>query len=54
MNLPVVDYERAERLSVPSTKPIQLGNMIALGLLVLCVLYLFFRRAKRKKTLGSS
>ena len=44
MYLPVIDHERIERLSVPSTKPMELGNMIALGLLVLCVLYLLFKR----------
>ena len=53
MTLPVIDYDRVERLSVPSVKPMELGNMIALGLLVLCVMYLFFRRSQ-KKTLGSS
>lgn len=54
MGLPVIDYDRIERLSIPPTKPIELGNMIALGLLVLCVLYLIIRRLKRRKTLGSS
>ena len=52
MGLPVIDYERIERLSLPSTKPMELGNMIALGLIVLCVLYLIFRRVR--KTSGSS
>ena len=52
MSLPVIDHERIERLTIPSNKPMELGNMIALGLFVLCVLYLFFRR--RRKTSKSS
>lgn len=47
MGLPVIDYERVERLTVPSTKPMELGNMLALGLIVICVLYLIFKRSRK-------
>ena len=53
MPLPVIDYDRVERLSVPSAKPMELGNMISFGLMVLCVLYLFFRRSRKKTSVSS-
>jgi len=53
MGLPVIDHERIERLSIPPTKPMELGNMIALGLIALCVLYLIFRRRNRKTSKSS-
>jgi len=54
MSLPVIDYERVERLAIPSNKPMEVGNMIALGLLALCVLYLIFKRFQKKKLSKSS
>ena len=53
MTLPVIDHKRIERLTIPSTKPMELGNMIALGMMVLCVLYLFFRRSQNKTSRSS-